>query len=155
MSASAADALKFLSKRLYLDKFQNIDATVKFIRNIDHFLDLLNSRNLYAKSTKTVMKEDNYLEWKPFLQETIFYLQNLKTHQGKFLYKTRKRTPILGFIKSTCSLLDIYKEYVVTGENVKYLMTYKFSQDHLELFFSSVRYVSTKTIYKTYICFHF
>lgn len=56
--------------------------------------------------------------------------QNILTH--------RQKTPALGLIIDTFSYTNLATDLI--EENVlKYLLTYKTSQDHLELFFSCVR----------------
>ena len=44
----------------------------------------------------------------------------------------------MGFISVIESIQGIFDDYVVNG-HLKYLLTFKFSQDHLEHFFNSVR----------------
>jgi len=48
-SASVADALEYCNVVLNLPDFKGCEATVKFIRTIDHLFDMLNSRNPFAK----------------------------------------------------------------------------------------------------------
>lgn len=45
---------------------------------------------------------------------------------------------VIGFITTFYSILHISK-ILLAKESFKFVLTYKFSQDHLELFFSSVR----------------
>lgn len=139
LSNSVADALEFLCATLHLDDFKGVKPTVNFIRNVDQLFDLLNSRNLYGKGMKTPMQEKNEATWKPVLEEILVYLENCKTRTGRLLYTTKKKTPFLGFIVSAKSLLSIYEYEVVTKKTLQFLLTYKFSQDHLELFFCSIR----------------
>ncbi len=49
-----------------------------------------------------------------------------------------RKTCFVGFLTNISSLRFLYQSLVATGK-LKYLLTYKLSQDHLELFFASVR----------------
>lgn len=51
---------------------------------------------------------------------------------------SRYKTGFIGFIIAAVSFKNIYNEYVLTGK-LDYISTYKYSQDHLELFFSIIR----------------
>lgn len=81
------------------------------------------------------MRQENEDYWKRFLEDTVQYFLNLKDLSGKRLINTPKKVPFIGFGISSISLLSIYQEEVVNLGNVKYLLTYKFSQDPLELLF--------------------
>jgi hypothetical protein len=76
----------------------------------------------------------------PILLHSIAYLKGLRNKQSVPLYQTQYKTPIKGLIITIESLLGIYDKFVNTeNASLKYLLTYKFSQDHLELFFCSIR----------------
>ena len=66
------------------------------------------------------------------------YIQGLKNPRGRLLYKTKKKTAFHGFSMAIKAISGIFDEYVQSGQ-LKYLLTYKMSQDHLELFFCSMR----------------
>ena len=56
------------------------------------------------------------------------------------MIETRRKTGFLGFLIGIESICGIFKDFVETGMyQLKYLLTYKFSQDHLELFFGAIR----------------
>lgn len=126
--------------------FQNASATVKFINLIDALFDILNSRNPHGRGYKSSIKKENEFLWSPVFAEAMNYFQNSKTLNGINLLKTRKQTPFKGFIISIKSIIGIYETYILPeGDPLKYLLTYKLSQDHLELFFCSIRYSSSLT----------
>jgi hypothetical protein len=139
LSASVADALLFCDRELKLPEFHNCAATVRFIRIIDRLFDLMNSRNPVAKGYKSPMKPENEHCWRPFLNEAIKYLQGLKLPTGELLTSTKRKTGVIGFILTARSLQEMFDSLVKNKGLLKYLLTYKFSQDHLELFFASVR----------------
>lgn len=52
----------------------------------------------------------------------------------------RKKTGFLGFFININSVKEVFEQFVASEKApLKYLLTYKLSQDHLELFFSAVR----------------
>ncbi|GFN81904.1 THAP domain-containing protein 9 [Plakobranchus ocellatus] len=55
------------------------------------------------------------------------------------MYTTKMKTAFVGFLTAIRAVQGIYNEYVGEGKPLKYLLTYKLSQDHLELFFYAVR----------------
>lgn len=112
--------------------------TVNFIKKINNLFDIFNSRNPFGKGMKTPLRVENESYWKPFLLEVEEYLKNLKLSNGTYLHSSIRKVPIVGFLVAIQSFLSIYETEVVGGP-LKYILTYKFSQDHLELFFGSVR----------------
>ena len=56
------------------------------------------------------------------------------------MYKSRRKTGFIGFLTAIKSTKEIFNDLVAEeGAPLKYLLTYKMSQDHLELFFGAVR----------------
>lgn len=71
------------------------------------------------------------------LSETREYLTKLKINGENILTHSRK-TPALGIIIDTYSFANLATD--LFGENIlEYLLPYKCSQDHIEMFFSCVR----------------
>ena len=141
LSASVADALEYCVKHLKLPQFDKCAATVKFIRVFDHLFDVLNSRNPVAKGYKSPMRQANRNVWDPFLDEAYAYILALTDGTGNTLHSSRRKTGFIGFLAAIKSVRSIFQDLVSqkSGAPLKYLLTYKLSQDHLELFFSAVR----------------
>ena len=56
------------------------------------------------------------------------------------MYKTKRKTGFVGFIFAIKSVKMLFKDLVGSIDPpMNYLLTYKFSQDHLELFYSTAR----------------
>lgn len=138
LSNSVAEALLFLKEELRLPQFQDCEATVNFIKMVDRLFDILNSRLPWAKGFKGPLKQNNEDNWRPILLDAIDELWQLKDVHGNFLWQTKKKTPFLGFIISIYSTIGIFDDFV-KSDMLNYLLTYKLSQDHLELFFCSIR----------------
>lgn len=132
------DALEFLDKDQKLEQFKGCEATVTFIRTIDTLFDIMNSRNPWARNFKAPLKLNNEDTWRPFILDSIKYLLNCTDISGRPLWCTPKKTPFVGFTMSALSICGIFDDYVKTGL-LSYLLTYKMSQDHLEVFFCAIR----------------
>lgn len=126
------DSLLYLSQTSI--EFVKCEATIKFVKVIDAIFDFLNSRNPFAKDYKQAIRNNNieYLEEK--MKTNIQYLYSLKTLTGQYLWKSKRKTFILGFAAAIKSTLAIIND-LLTNHNLNYILTYKFSQDAVELFF--------------------
>ncbi|XP_072401245.1 DNA transposase THAP9 [Diabrotica undecimpunctata] len=139
LSASVADSLSYCLKELKLKEFSGCEATIKFIRITNNVFDILNSRSLRAKHFKKALCDSNIEQTKKFAQEAITYFSNLKFDNGQLVTDSGKKTGFLGVIVSLKSALGLYEDIVVQKKLLHYLPLYKVSQDHVELFFSSIR----------------
>lgn len=65
------------------------------------------------------------------------------TRGWKKILKSNSKTRFLGFIIALTNFKLIYETYCINSENtndkLEYILTFKFSQDHLELLFSIIR----------------
>ena len=135
-SSSVADALEFL--RVDCDHFSQREnaATVTFVRNIDRLFDILNSHSPFAVGFKAALHCDNMRYWTECLSKLRDYISALKTVDGTLLLNHRRKTAFMGFIISINSVIGLATELLTRDVNpFKYFLTYKLSQDHLELFF--------------------
>jgi len=139
LSSSVANAMKFL-KNVGIEGFENCDATVKFIQTIDYLFDFLNTKNPFGKGFKQPLTRDRLLHMKEVLPDKLNYLFNLRTADGKkLIIDTGRKTFICGLVLAVKSVLDIAEDIFNERPNYKYLLTYKFSQDHLEILFGKIR----------------
>ncbi|XP_060760936.1 uncharacterized protein LOC132870934 [Neoarius graeffei] len=142
LSSSVADAIEFCDTELHLQQFKGSEATVEFIRYIDHLFEIMNSRNPLARNYKAPMRKENERLWRKFLQDAYSYLSKLTHGDGQPLYESRRKTPFIGFLVGIKSLTALYDGLVGCEDpKLRYLLTYKLSQDHLEQFFCMVRSV--------------
>ena len=140
LSSSVADAIDYCRDTLKLPQFKGSEATVKFIRTFDQLFDILNSRNPCAKGFKATLRKSNKDTWEAFFEEAYAYIMALRDTNGNLMYNTRKKTGFIGFLVAIESMKHIFFD-LVEKENapMNYVLTYKFSQDHLELFFGAIR----------------
>ena len=140
LRSSVADALEYCQGKLKLPQFQGCGPTAQFICVFDHLFDVLNSRNPLASNFKAPIRKSNYQYTKRFLDEATEYIGNLKGLDGQSILTSKRKTGFLGFLMCIKAVEGL-AENLVIGENsvLKYLLTYKMSQDHLELFFRAVQ----------------
>lgn len=136
-----ADAIEYCATVLNLSQFKGSEATVKFIRVIDHLFDTLNSRNPLGKRYRPPLRVSNKTIFEPFLDTAYRYISGLKSPEGSLMTTTRRKTGLFGFLTAIISSKRLFHQ-LVENENapLKYLLMYNFSQDHLELFFAAVRF---------------
>ncbi len=142
ISASVADALRFCERHLQLPQFAGCEPTCKFLEIFDRLFDMINSRNPIARGFKSPLRQDNERTNMAFLMEAYNYIIGLKEPgiNGWPLVATGKNTAFLGFLVAIKSFKQLYDTYVgPPTSQLQYLLTYKFSQDHFELFFAAIR----------------
>lgn len=134
LSSGVANAIEYLQNKGE-KQFQNSEATVYFIRQIDRLFDILNSRIPYSKGFKSPINSGNINTIKAVFNQTTNYLKSLKIHEIPILSSGRKMFA-LGFIITMKSTLNVSYQLLYKEQSpLKFVLTYKMSQDHLELFF--------------------
>ena len=88
------------------------------------------------KVIRQALRTNNKGLWLSFLEEASNYIKGLTDVTGVPMHMTKRKTGFVGFLVAIESLKLLFKE-LVEGEKAPMndLLTYKFSQDHLELFF--------------------
>jgi len=112
--------------------------THNVLRFFDELFDRQNSKNPFAKGTKEPMKMENVESWAPFLQKAEVYILSLCDSAGNKILSGRRKTGFLGFLSNIAAYRNMFTQ-LVEGGQLKYLLTYKTSQDHLEIFFGKIR----------------
>ncbi|KAE9523184.1 hypothetical protein AGLY_016417 [Aphis glycines] len=138
LSSGVADAIDYLCQKDE-SSFQNSEETVYFIRQIDRLFDILNSRIPFSKGYKSPIHPGNINTIKSVFSDTTNYLKTQKFNGIPLILSGRKMF-LIGFIVTVMSTLEIaYKLLGRAQSPLKYILTYKMSQDHLELFFGCIR----------------
>ena len=103
--------------------------------------DMMNSRNLLAKNYKVPITLHNIEERREFVALAETYIAGLMDRVGGTPpLQTNRKTGFLGFIISGHSMIGIFDEINrLQCTERPFLMTYKVSQDHIELLFSVIR----------------
>ncbi|XP_036709243.1 DNA transposase THAP9 isoform X1 [Balaenoptera musculus] len=140
-SESVASALECLLS-LGLPPFQNCIGTVQFLRLINNLFDIFNSRNYYGKGLKGPLLPETFNKINHVLIEAKTIFVTLSDTSNNQIIKGKRKLGFLGFLLNAESLKWLYQNYVSPKVMpFPYLLTYKFSQDHLELFLKMLRKV--------------
>ena len=142
LSSSVANSIEFLDTTTKLGTFQDSHGAVNFVRTTECLFDILNSRNPMVRRFKQPLRPQSKETWHEILVATADQLLSLKTNttvQQPLVIHPRK-TFILDFVTCIKSVIEMTHEmFTVINQPFKYFLTYKFSQDHLELLFSCIR----------------
>lgn len=138
ISSSVANALQFLCGTGHPD-FVGCEATAQFLNVFDRVFDVMNSRSVFASGYKSPMYLNNTHYWSNIFNETKHYISEL-TADGIPIIHHRRKTFAIGFLMNIISFQKLAIELMSAEEHpLKYFLTYKCSQDHLELYFSCIR----------------
>ena len=139
LSSSVAAATDFLQEETDLPEFKGSEPTTEFIKKVDMAFDMMNSRHPFAKGYKAPVILKNMSMWLQQCDKLVTYFLQLQDKDGKYLRVKRCKTAIWGFVFSLKSLAAISQELLIRTHNpLKFVLTYKFSQDHIELLFNKI-----------------
>lgn len=120
-------------------EFRGAAGTVLFLRKIDKMFDILNSRSVFGKGFKQPLNLDNIFLCQMFFADMEKYFLKLKIEGISAVYHGKK-TFLLGFLTCMKSVVLLVTELLFREESpLSYFLSYKLSQDHIELFFACVR----------------
>lgn len=140
LSASVASAIDFLRDEIEAEEFQGSEATSHFIQKIDMAFDFLNSRNPFAKGAKAAVRAQTLPHFMAVCKNLYQYIFNLRDDAGRYLRNGRRKTCVWGFAFTLQSTMLLCHELLTRDFcTYKYVLTYKLSQDHLELLFNKIR----------------
>lgn len=157
-SNSVAAALEYLQAKK-VPEFQGCNATIRFIRIINNIFDVFNSKNKFGYGYKKPIYDVTEKKYFDLFEEVESYFKNLsiveirlrrkkknpelnfnrKIETKKSILTSINKTGFLGFLLAINSFKGIYDDLVKNEKLLDYVATYKFSQDHLEMFFSAIR----------------
>lgn len=145
-SNSVADSMEFLMNK-GVPEFKNAGATIKFTRIFNRLFDTMNTDRVKGGDIfKSAINEENKEQIFKFLNEAKEYILSLKVSRkkggkGKLVpvVKSTVKAGFRGFVINIVSILKMYDEYVEKQKCMRYMATYRLSQDHLEMFFGRIR----------------
>ncbi len=141
-SDSVARALRWLYSES-IPGFESPDTlvTAKFIEHHNKVFDLLNTRSLCGQGfKKSLMVETFYSNTiQRVCQDVKDMYAVLTDPMGKKLLKGKRKTGPLGALGGLFAVCCLVNDMNTNDFKLSYLSTYKFSQDHLELWFNAVR----------------
>ena len=137
-SRSVADAIDHLREDVKHPDFK--DSSTEFIRAIDTIFDMLNSRNPHGGLAKQPLRLRNQQNWAKAFDDAVSYLLTLKDVSSQPLYYGTRKTGIVGFIIAIESIRSITIDLLTRAESpYDYVLTYRWSQDSIELWFCKIR----------------
>jgi len=147
LSESVSKALIYCSNQK-IQGFQNSDATSTFCQQMNDIFDLLNTRNFLDKTVykKPIYKKDETF-LKLFTTSAIDYLESLQTRVYNKQTKSFDFIPVInsgrktgfnGLIVCLKSIIALFDDVIKT-DLMDFILSYKISQDHIEMFFSAIR----------------
>ena len=134
ISNSVATAIDFCRDELKLSQFAGSEETSRFLILFDRLFDIFDSKSYMGNLSKAPMSVDNIREIKVFFEYATLYIKKITTSDGKSILKSQRKTAFIGYLGNMKALLIIFDRLVLTGKLSK-ILTYKMSQDHIELFF--------------------
>ena len=137
LSQSVANALMTMCELKHPD-FTNVEPTVKYLKIFDRIFDVMNSKNMKDSFWKAPLQKNNEPCWMSIFNETVSYICNLKTVDGKSVLNSSRYAAYLGWLVNIKTITRLY-EYVISTGEMSFMCTFKLSQDPLENFFSSIR----------------
>lgn len=140
LSNSVASALQS-QLNLKNPDFAKSEATIEFILYINNLFDIFNSKRKTNIRFKRPICIETISEYHAYFEKAEKYIRELKIIENgkhKILIHSKSCTGYLGFLTAIQSFKILYNELIET-KYMSYLLGYKFSQDHIETFFSAVR----------------
>lgn len=135
-SNSVGIALQHCEVDLKLKEFVGVEPTSTFCILMDKMFDVLNTRNNLSKNPfKKGLTKFNFSFISNFFDKCISYISNLRTKDNVNILQSRRKIGFLGMIVTMNSIRGIVENYICSKIYFDYLLTYKLSQDHIELFF--------------------
>lgn len=138
VSSGVADAIDFLRCTGH-EKFSGSEATCEFLRFFDRLFDMLNTRNAFGKGFKAPLSLCDAKVWEEVFEQCEQYIRSLKVENISIL-KHKRKMFALGFLINIQSFKNLAYDLLTKIETpLKYFLTYKCSQDHIELHFCCIR----------------
>jgi hypothetical protein len=140
----ASDSVGRAFRWLHSEKvpgFDNKDtlATADFVQLHDKVFDILNSRSLAAFGCKKAIKVEQFWRAEEVFKEFEALYSSLEDVEGKKIIHTLRKTGPLGALAAIKAVRHLVADMHKGVFPISYLATYKFSQDHLEIWFNAVR----------------
>lgn len=138
LSTSVADALLYYKSK-NIQHFNNCDATITFCRHINNIFDFLNTRNFLSKlQHKRPIYLEQFEDMTNFINSSINYLTTLKDRTYSPILTSPRKTGFNGLIICLKSMSRLFDNVIKTGQ-LSFILSYKISQDHIEMLFSVIR----------------
>lgn len=158
LSSSTSLALTYIEKDLKVDEFQGASATAQYCKTVNDAFDLLNTKNLFCKTPgRKAITIESLPKIKILVENLISYFESLRINvpkkisnvsianeseqisiQKSVLDTKLVRTGFVGLIICLKNLVSIC-EMLFSKKIITYFLSYKISQDHVEMLFALIR----------------
>ena len=98
--------------------------------------DVLNSRSKFGRGHAAAITAHNLHDVMDIYTDFSSYLRSLKNIDGVPIVQSRRKTFAVGMISAFHAIIQLSGELL---GNSDYILTFRFSQDHLETLFSKIR----------------
>jgi hypothetical protein len=113
--------------------------TAEFVELHDSLFDILNSRNPKMAGLKAAVTKDNIEAINDHFNKIRQLYNILIDSKGEKMIHSKRKCAFIGFLTCMKSVEMLYT-YMESGDlDLDFFATYKFCQDHLEIFFNAVR----------------
>lgn len=153
ISKSVADTLEQLSNDGY-EEFKDCQGTVDFLRYFNDAFDILNfaghkQADGRFKEPVCAATAERIFEFSGRFQQFLVQLELQQKTKRVPLLGSGKKTGFFGFYHNFISLRGIYEDLILNGQ-LEVFYPFQFSQDHLETFFSLIRYDNSCLVNQKY-----
>ena len=138
LSKSNAIALNLCENEFKLPQFYGSSATANFILMFNNIFDWFNSKSSVTFGVRVPISRENFAKFYDFAVCAKDYICNLKHTNGIPVIQGKRNKAFLGIIILLQTFIYVYRSYVQTN-HLECILTYKFSQDHIEHVFGTVR----------------
>lgn len=132
-----AIALKML-RRLWCPDFLDTKATEKFLLILDEIFDWLNCQSCSGLGSKAPLTKERLPELRDILAKCKDLLLPMCGIHGNTIVKTKRYVGIMGLLCAGQSLVAIAEE-LLDLPGFRFFLSYRLSQDSLELLFNGIR----------------
>ena len=178
LSLSTYTALQFLEKEINDAEFKGASATAELCKIFNDAFDILNTKNKFCKNPgRKAVTPETLVDLERKINASIKYIENLEVNEPLRVRKNKnknkenenaskivlfqkksvlKSTSVrTGFLGLIISLTNFYSlcEMLFRDKICDYVLSYKLSQDHVEMFFALIRRMNGYTNNPTTIQF--
>lgn len=137
ISQSVASALSILNESD--SSFKDCEATVQFLSLFNDLFDIFNSMDTNAEGFKRPLSVENIDLYRRVFEYVEEFIKSIKLSNGTPVLQSRNKTGFLGFLINIQSFREMFRIYVEEKQILDQFVTYRFSQDHIEMFFGTIR----------------
>ena len=114
---------------------EDVITTAQFLDLNDKLLDLINGKSPLGKGLKGPIGSFNHHIADAVFTEAMSMFENLCDEKDRPIFKGPRKTALVGLASNIVVIQKILNDIESGSVSLRYILGYKFSQDHLEIFF--------------------